>query len=86
MKDPIHLLKANGVSGTVERDRNGEPEYQHFIAQAGPWHEGEQVVVLSMEEALHVAAEIAVLRGFRDMIHRETLKVYEACGFKLDRP
>lgn len=45
------MLKVNGKAGSVEVSPNGDPEFQYFVAQAGPFDEGTPVVVLGPKEA-----------------------------------
>lgn len=57
------LRKPNGEAGTVERDPDGSPVYQYFIAQAGPFNLDRKVVVLSDDEAVALADEIERFRA-----------------------
>lgn len=42
-------------------------------------------IVLTPEQGLQIAHEIILLRQFRDMVHKETLKVYAALGFSVEQ-
>lgn len=44
------LLSTNGEAGYVECHPDGSAEYQHFVAQAGPFDPGTRVVVLGKKE------------------------------------
>lgn len=73
-RELIKKLKPNGKAGHVALDGDGAPYGQHFFAQAGPYPEGQDVIVLSAKEALDIAFELTVLNQFREMV-RERIGV-----------